>query len=155
MNKLNQLRELLINDQGLGLQTDQLHIFADSGSVESHYDTANDNFKLKYKANIIITDYTGRAEHIIYVLTIWLRDHQPNHTDEPIQFEADILNDNAIDLSLFIDLTETIKANTMPDGIRLHTPPEPTLDKACPDSRIEQITIRQHGEPIAHIPNNG
>jgi hypothetical protein len=129
MNKLAALRAHLLAIPGeIKIEPDDLLTFADSGQVIANASGTHEHYELRYKGNIIITNYSGRADMLAYWLLQWLKVNQPEHPDEALQFDADILNDDSVDLSLTIDLNETIKVEQTVDGIVLHHVDEPSIE---------------------------
>jgi len=130
MNKLQQLREhLLANVPELNKSPECLLTFADKGKVVSN--SLSLCFEYDYTANIIVTDFTGDADKVMVVVLAWYQQHQQDKCfPANIEFEADILNNKAVDLSLKISLTECVvvakNANGQVESIT--HPPEPMLD---------------------------
>lgn len=91
MKKLASLRNHLLSSS-LKIQADDLLTFTEQGSVISYQSEANQHFELRYSANIIITDYSGDAAEIMYMVLQWLKQNQPYHKEDAIQFEVDILS---------------------------------------------------------------
>ena len=126
MKKLDSLRGYLLSSP-LQLQADDLLTFVERGKVISYRGEDNQHFELRYSANIIITDYGGDADQIAYLVLQWLARHQPNHKEDAIEFEADILSQSAVDLSLKIELSELIKVRVENEGVYLKSCAEPDL----------------------------
>lgn len=130
MNKLQQLREhLLTHIPELKKSPECLLTFADKGKVVSN--SLSLCFEYQYTANVIITDFTGSADKVMVVLLAWYQQHQQDKCfPANIEFEADILNNKAVDLSIKITLTErVIVAKNASGQIESIThPPEPILD---------------------------
>ena len=126
MKKLESLREHLLSSP-LQIQADDLLTFAEQGKVISFQGEDNQHFELSYWANIIITDYSGNADQIAYLVLQWLKQHQPHHKEDAIEFEADILSQSAVDLSLKIELSETIKVRVEEEGVYLKSCAEPDI----------------------------
>ena len=57
----------------------------------------------------------------------WLKQHQPHYKEDAIEFEADILSQSAVDLSLKIKLSEIIKVRVEEEGVYLKSCAEPNL----------------------------
>ena len=126
MKKLGSLRSYLLQS-ALALQPDDLLTFAEEGKVISYSGETNQHFQIEYIANIIITGYSGDVDEIAYLLLQWLKQNQPNHKEDAIEFDADILDQSAVDLSLKIELSEIIKVRTNEQGAYLKSCAEPNL----------------------------
>jgi len=130
MNKLQQLREhLLTHIPELKKSPECLLTFVDKGKVVSN--RLSLCFEYDYTANVIVTDFTGDADKVMVVLLAWYQQHQQDKCfPANIEFEADILNNKAVDLSIKITLTERVivakNASGQIESI-IH-PPEPILD---------------------------
>lgn len=115
MRKPSELRDLLEKSvPELKRNPERLLVFIDAGKVIS---TAVQglSFMYTYTLNLIITDFAGDEDAIIVPLLAWLRVNQPDHflneasQAEGISFEVDLINNKAIDLSIRIQLTESVR----------------------------------------------
>lgn len=132
MNKPNSLRDhLLAADPKLAQNPDRLLVFIDEGNIRS---TAAPglSFEWLYTLNVIITDYAGHPDNIAITLLAWLRRNQPDlltnieKGKDAIGFEADILGNDKIDLSITMPLTERVIVKRLPDdSLEVTHPPEP------------------------------
>lgn len=121
MNKLESLRAHLLAIPGeLKIDPDDLLTFAGQGTVYSAAHGTNQHFELRYKANVIVQNYSGRADQLMFWLLQWLAANQPDHAPEAVEFQADLLNHKSADLSITVDLTETVKVEQVAEGIKLH-----------------------------------
>jgi hypothetical protein len=149
MNKLASLRAHLLSIPGeITIEPDDLLTFADSGQIISSASGTNEHYEFKYKGNIIISNYSGQADKLAYWLLQWMKANQPDHLDDPIQFEADILNDDSVDLSLTIELNETVKIEQTADGILLHHVDEPSIEPIPLDAAT--WTLAANGDEVAN-----
>ncbi|WP_413770598.1 phage tail protein, partial [Vibrio vulnificus] len=70
----------------------------------------------------ILTDYAGHPDSVMLPLLGWLSVNQSdllenlNKSAEGIQFEADILDNSKVDLSLTLSLTERVVVGKDADG---------------------------------------
>lgn len=130
MNKLKNLREhLLANVPELNKSPECLLTFADKGKVVSN--SLSLCFEYQYTADVIITDFTGDADKVMVVVLAWYQQHQQDKCfPANIEFEADILNNKAVDLSIKILLTERVVVAKDTNGQieSITHPPEPMLD---------------------------
>lgn len=132
MNKPNSLREhLLAADTTLAQNPERLLVFIDEGNIRA---TAAPglSFEWLYTLNIIITDYAGHPDNIAIPLLAWLRRNQPDlltnieKGKDAIGFEADILGNDKVDLSITLPLTERVIVKRLPDeSLEVTHPPEP------------------------------
>ncbi|WP_416340110.1 phage tail protein [Pseudomonas sp. C11] len=132
MNKPNSLREhLLAADPTLAQNPERLLVFIDQGNIRA---TAAPglSFEWLYTLNIIITDYAGHPDAIAIPLLAWLRRNQPDlltnieKGKDAIGFEADILGNDKVDLSITMPLTERVIVKRLPDdSLEVTHPPEP------------------------------
>lgn len=121
MNKLESMRAHLLAIPGeLKIDPDDLMTFADQGTVYSASSGTNRHFEMRYKANIIIHNYSGSADRLMFWLLQWMTEHQPDHVPEALEFQADLLNHHSADISITVALTETVRVEQAADGIRLH-----------------------------------
>lgn len=132
MNKPNSLRDhLLAADPTLAQNPERLLVFIDEGNIRA---TAAPglSFEWLYTLNIIITDYAGHPDNIAIPLLAWLRRNQPDlltnieKGKDAIGFEADILGNDKVDLSITMPLTERVIVKRLPDeSLEVTHPPEP------------------------------
>ena len=154
MNKLISLRDHLLGIPGeINIEPDDLLTFADSGQILSNASGTNKHFVFKYKANIIVTNFIGQVDQLSFWVLQWMKVNQPEHPEEAIQFEADILNDKSADLSLTIDLNETVKVETTEEGIVLHHVDEPSIEPELLDA--QEWTLSANGEELANWVEGG
>lgn len=143
-------RHLTDANPGLRRDPDKLHIFADKGRIVAT--GANSlSFEYQYTLNIIVTDYGGHADAIIVPLLAWIRVHQPDlllnneRRRQGFRFEVEYLNQQSVDLSIEIDLTERVVVTK--DGERMVAehygePPDPDLPLI--DQQIELWLRDEH-----------
>ncbi|WP_192980906.1 phage tail protein [Pseudomonas sp. EggHat1] len=131
MNKPNSLRDhLLAADTTLAQNPERLLVFIDEGNIRS---TAAPglSFEWLFTLNIMITDYAGHPDNIAIPLLDWLRRNQPDlltnieKGKDAIGFEADILGNDKVDLSITLPLTERVIVKRLPDeSLEITHPPE-------------------------------
>lgn len=127
MIKLAALRAHLLASP-LCLKAEQIVTFAENGKITSYDGGRNNNFRIAYQANIILLEYEKGALELTHVLLEWLREHQPGLPDDALQFDADILNSEKVDLGFEIPLTEDILVTQEEGGTRLTLADEPVVD---------------------------
>jgi len=139
MNKPESLRAHLVAAvPELKRNPDRLLTFVDNGSMRS---TAAPglSFEYSYTLNIILTDFAGHPDAIAIPLFAWvlvnqreLMENQEKGRDA-IKFEADILDNSKVDLSITLPLTERVIVKRMDDGtLQVDHPQEPQLDEFFP-----------------------
>lgn len=130
MNKLEDLRtHLLTWIEELKKSPENLLTFADKGKIVCNSLTLS--FEYQYIANVILTDFAGDTDKVMVVLLAWYQQHQQDKCfSTNIEFEADILNNKTVDLSLKLELTERVIVTKNDQGqiVSLIHPPEPILD---------------------------
>jgi len=127
MHKLGSLRTHLLNAP-LRLQEENLLTFVDKGKVTSYPGGSNQHFELHYQAHIIISEYTGAADKIMFLILQWMDQNNLTWSNEAFNFGADILDHEKVDIEISIDLTETIKVEQAEEGIYLHHCTEPSIE---------------------------
>lgn len=136
MYKPESLRALMtaVNPQ-LARDPDRLVVFIDEGSMVSTF-AEGLSFEYRYTLNLVFTDYAGHPDAIMVPLLTWIKVHQSellaNPTNrERIAFEADLLSNDAVDLSIKIPLTERVGVHPRPGGgHNVEHYPEPQLEVA-------------------------
>lgn len=122
MNKPESLRQhLLATINELKHNPDRLLIFIDNGKIRC---TAAQSLSFEYgfDLQIILTDYAGHPDSVMLPLLGWLSVHQSellenlNKSAQGIQFEADILDNSKVDLSLTLPLTERVVVGKDAEG---------------------------------------
>lgn len=137
MKKLHSLRAHLINRIiGLNKDPDRLLTFIEGGKIEFHRGQSLSH-QYTVPARIVLTDYTGEIDAIMLPLLQWLSHYEPS-TDpkEAIQFEAEILSNHAMDISIQVTLTERVVAKVDCENGRIdldHRMPEFPIDPCSPD----------------------
>ncbi len=114
MIKPGQIRDIVTTaNPYLARDPDKLQVFLDSGTVVA-YGAASLSFEYRYTLNLIVQDYPYHADQIVLPVLAYLRTQQPelfeNHDKAKnlIRFDAEILNESSLDLSLQVDLTERV-----------------------------------------------
>ncbi|MGN5592563.1 phage tail protein [Stutzerimonas nitrititolerans] len=139
MKKPESLRaHLLAAIPELKRNPDRLLVFVDSGSMRS---TAAPglSFEYSYTLNLILTDFAGSPDAVAVALFAWVlvnqRELMENHEKgrDAIKFEADILSNKAVDLSITLPLTERVIVKQQADGtLHIDHPQEPQLEPYYP-----------------------
>jgi len=161
MNKPESLRaHLTAAIPELKRNPDRLLVFVDNGSMRS---TAAPglSFEYSYTLNLILTDFAGHPDAVAIPLFAWvlvnqreLMENQERGKDA-IKFEADILDNKKVDLSITLLLTERVIVKRQADGsLQVNHPAEPVVDDELflvPAMRLET----PDGELLAEWGGNG
>ncbi|MNZ54086.1 P2 phage tail completion protein R (GpR) [compost metagenome] len=141
MNKPTALRDhLLAAVPGLRRNRDQLSVFVDQGNIRC---TAAHglSFEYGYTVELLLTNYPGSADAVAIPLLAWLREHQRELLEnlergkDAIQFQVEILNNDLIDMSIRLPLTERVIVKPATDGsgiLQINYPEEPQLTEQLP-----------------------
>jgi hypothetical protein len=114
---------------------DKLLIFVDNGHIVA-MGSESRSFEYRYQLNLIFTDFTGDEDTIMVPLIDWLATHQPdllnNHAtrEKAIRFDVDYNNHQSVDISLEIDLSESVKVRQSAQAFHITHVGEPTLAPA-------------------------
>lgn len=92
---------------------DKLTIFVENGNIVSSA-TGSLSYEYRYTLKLIVLDYSGDPEAILVPLLAWLKVNQLDIFDNPanrqraIRFNAELLNQETVDLTIDVDLTERV-----------------------------------------------
>ncbi|HBN7642439.1 phage tail protein [Pseudomonas aeruginosa] len=135
MNKPNSLRaHLLAAVPELHKNPDRLLVFIDNGTIRS---TAAHglSFEYSYTLNVILTDFAGHPDAVAIPLLAWVmvNQHELLANQEKgktaIAFEADVLDNSKVDLSIKLPLTERVIVKKQATGaLDVTHPAEPQLE---------------------------
>ncbi|WGO91830.1 phage tail protein [Pseudomonas viciae] len=140
MNKPESLRTHLLATIGeLKHNPDRLLIFIDNGKIRCTA-AASLSFEYSFDLQVILTDFAGHPDSVMLPVLGWLKVNQVdllenlNKSAEGIQFEADILDNSKVDLSLTLPLTERVIVGEDADGkTTIRHPGEPQCVTTCLD----------------------
>ena len=134
MNKPESLRaHLLTTVAELQHNPDLLLIFIDNGKVRCTA-AATLSFEYSYDLQIIFTAFAGHPDSVILPVLGWISINQPELLENyekmqnGIQFEADILDKDEVDLGLKLRLTELRRSHQQ----RVLTQQNPDCSKFAP-----------------------
>lgn len=152
MNKPGSLRRHLLEHIGeLSHDPDRLLIFIENGKVRSTA-AAGLSFEYEYSLQMIITDFAGHPDSVMIPLLGWLRTNQHellanfDKSKDGIQFDAEIMANDLVDLSITLPLSERVIVKLQPDGaLDVKHPDEPQLTEHLPQQRYDMII---DGEPV-------
>ncbi|RCK36144.1 hypothetical protein TH9_05740 [Thalassospira xiamenensis] len=125
MKKLTDARKFILAS-GLGVKAKDLLTFAEKGTVVSYPgdDHHNQNFQINYIAHLILTDFAGEPQDLLFIMTRWVTENCPDHTSETLQFHVDIISTKAADVSIKIELRETVAVEPVEGGTNLAHQPD-------------------------------
>ncbi|WP_250466118.1 MULTISPECIES: phage tail protein [unclassified Caballeronia] len=104
---------------------DKLTVFIDQGSIAAT-GAKSSSFEYRYVLNILVLDYAGEADDIFIAVVDWVRTHQSDlvtnwgQRDSGITYEIDILGNSTADVSIKLQLTESVVV-TVENGERTVT----------------------------------
>lgn len=139
MNKPESLRaHLLAAVPQLKANPDRLLVFIDEGTIRSTA-ALGLSFEYAYTLNVILTDFPGHPDAVAIPLLAWVLVNQRElmenleKSKEAITFEADVLDNNKVDLSIKLPLTERVIVKKQPDDtLQVTHPDEPQLEPYLP-----------------------
>lgn len=144
MQKPASLRAWL--SQWLDIDAAQLEIFTNQGRV-AHVRAANLSYEYRYQCNVVIMDYAGSVDDITIPMLEWINQHQVTllgGANEPFGFETEILDGDRVDISITLELTESVRLILSGDGSG--------YDKAYVDKPAGSPLERIAGWPDARDP---
>ncbi|WP_413791967.1 MULTISPECIES: phage tail protein [unclassified Pseudomonas] len=122
MNKPESLRtHLLTTIAELKHNPDRLLIFIDNGKIRCTA-AASLSFEYNFDLQIILTDFAGHPDTVMLPLLGWVSVNQSellenlDKSNDGIRFEADLLDNSKVDLSLTLPLTERVVVGKDADG---------------------------------------
>ena len=122
MNKPESLRtHLLAAISELKHNPDRLLIFIDNGKIRCTA-AASLSFEYSFDLQVILTDFAGHPDTVMLPLLGWVSVNQSellenlNKSADGIRFEADLLDNSKVDLSLTLPLTERVVVEADADG---------------------------------------
>ncbi|MCA4779746.1 phage tail protein [Acinetobacter towneri] len=150
MKKPDSLKRHMINAvTELQRDPDRMLIFTDKGNVRCTL--ANGlSFEYVYDLNFILTEYAGDLDAVMIPLLDWVRVNQHellanlDKSKEAFNFETVILDNNTVDLSMTLSITERVIVKRQEDGtLNISFPDEEQYERATapqPFKMIDQKT---------------
>lgn len=114
----------------LARNPEMMRIFIDNGKLASTL-AASLSFENQYTLNVVVEDFTGDIELLLVPIQAWLRIHQADimTTDEGrkkgFTYFADINDNDSVDISISLMLTERTIVREDGDKLHIETVPEP------------------------------
>jgi hypothetical protein len=120
MKKPDGLRRLLLAAvPGLAADPSRLSMFIDKGKL-SFRASGTLSFEYAYTLNIVVQDYAGDVDALMVPLLAWIAEQQPDLLErdprEPFTFESEILDSDAADVSIDLQLTEAVRVTPKVGG---------------------------------------
>lgn len=112
---------------------DRLQIFFEDGGINARRSHSL-SFAYGYSLKVLLTDYAGDPDNLIVPMLAWIEKEQPQllarSDSQPFTFKAELLDSEAYDIELSIDLTEAVVVKLADDGSgwTINHPPEPVYD---------------------------
>jgi len=151
MLKPKQLRDALTTCVPLLQRNpDSLNMFIDNGRMVSTL-ASSLSFEYQYQLNLVVTDYDGDLDLLVVPVLAWLRENQPDimATEEKrrtgFTFNADVISDNAMDISMNIQLTERVIVKDEGGALHVNHIGEPPL----PENNSRPTQLYVHGELVS------
>lgn len=153
MNKPNSLKaHLLAAVPELANSPDRLLVFIDNGSARTTV-APGLSFEYSYTLNVILTEFAGHPDAVFIPLLAWLMVNQnellanQDKGKDAISFEADVIDNSKVDLSIKLPLTERVIVKRLPDGnLEVTHPDEPQLTPYLPAGEYQ---LYADGEQLA------
>ncbi|BCA60243.1 phage tail protein [Sphingomonas sp. HMP6] len=119
MKKPDGLRRLLMQAvPGLAADPSRFSMFIDKGSIEARAGSLS--FEYAYTLNIVVQDYSGDIDALMVPILAWIAEQQPDLLErdprKPFTFESELLDSDAADVSIDLQLTEAVRVARMPTG---------------------------------------
>ncbi|MFP3183960.1 MAG: phage tail protein [Paraburkholderia sp.] len=114
---------LVVAIPSLATDPDRLNVFIDQGSIAAT-GTQTPSFEYRYVVNVLVLDFAGDSDLVMIALAEWARANQPDLVTNAdarssgITFEVDILNNSTVDLSIRMQLSESVVVSTDASGKR-------------------------------------
>jgi len=151
MLKPKQLREALTTCVPLLQRNpDSLNMFIDNGRMVSTL-ASSLSFEYQYQLNLVVTAYAGDLDLLVVPVLAWLRENQPDimATEEKrrtgFTFNADVISDNTMDISMNIQLTERVIVKDEGGALHVNHIGEPPL----PENNSRPTQFYVHGELVS------
>lgn len=118
MNKLRALRQHLLNAcPELKRSPDKLLTFVRDGSIQKTPRKPSLSHRQDYVATIVLTDFSASLDTVTIPILQWLETNQPDRAEnEALQYEAEILDNDTVDLEIRVSLTESVVVTDNGDG---------------------------------------
>ncbi|KVN57517.1 phage tail protein [Burkholderia stagnalis] len=102
---------------------ERLTVFIDHGSLVAT-GAKGLSFEYRYVCHVLLLEFTGDADALFLAIVEWVRGNQPDLLLDPdarahgITYEIDILDNETSDVSIKLQLTESVVVKVNDDGSR-------------------------------------
>ena len=102
--------------------------------ANGHISTKNGvslSFEWRYTLEVLVMDVAHPPEEVVVPILAWLTEHQPDlyeRLQKILNFEAEPVNHDAIDLLFKLDLSEAVIVHKKPGGYRCEHVDEPRAE---------------------------
>jgi hypothetical protein len=134
---------------------DRCKLFVDKGRIAARFPAPGTPpcWEWRYRLNLRMFDYTDHPDRLILPILTWLAVNQPelllNHAngDQALPFEADIIDDKTIDISIDLELVEAVRAVPREGGgwdmihVAEPSPLDPLLEGAVDGAPLNRIWL--------------
>lgn len=135
----------------LARDPDRLTIYITNGAAHATM-APGLSWEYQYTLEIFLTDFAGDPDTVIAPVVAWMRINQPdvmanpNMADRAISFDADILNNDTVDLSITLNLTERVicKPRTTGPGHDISHPAEPQFEPRLETPKHWQLYVNDN-----------
>lgn len=119
MNKPDGLKRLLLAAvPGLAADPSRLAMFIDKGRIAAR--PGGLSFEYHCQLNIVVQDYAGGDDALFVPILAWIAEQQPDLLQradgEPFTFESEILDGDARDVSIYLQLSEAVRVTPKEGG---------------------------------------
>lgn len=120
MKKPESLKALLLAAvPPLAAAPENLSMFVDKGRIAARA-SGSLSFEYRYTLNIVVQDFVGDVDVLFVPVLAWLAQNQPELLErspqEPFSFESEILDGDAADVSIDLELSERVRVERLPGG---------------------------------------
>lgn len=154
MRKADSLRQWLTAMlPDLKTHPDRLQIYVEGGQIGARQ-SRTPSFVYAYTLKVGIWDFAGDADKIMVPMLAWIEKEQPQllrrSDSQPFSFEAELLDSEALDILISIDLTENVLVLPRADGsgYDLQHPPEPDFRDAFDGVAVNFSQVLAGDDPV-------
>lgn len=146
MKKADALRELLIGVvPALRDKPENLSLYIAKGRVGAIAARAL-SFEYRYQLQIVVQDYAGDQDMVFVPLLAWISENQPElmrrPDTEPFTYEIEIIDVDACDIEIAIELTEKVRVERTAEGYAVtHVADAPMKDAFAGICDVNLLTV--------------
>ena len=104
----------------LAANPDMLRMWVDKGRIVARAAATNRAFEYRYTLNVVIENWQGEECTVFLAVNEWLTTQQPDLLTQSgeggYNFEADIIDDKTVDISIDLPLTEAVRVQPRVGG---------------------------------------